>query len=600
MDELEKEEILREVVISDDEIAQTLQALRESSMEIPDDLHVDVQPVLDDAQALKQALEEQERLREELRRYKEKEQEAENFKELVSLALHDVKEHRDLSDGETGVMQGDVGQEVQPEPTFVRVSTTGQVVDEEGNVIAVDRRSKTRTEENAARPKRRITDSIRSQMIRGVVIPVMIVIVLLIGALSFLLYRRAQDEVQMQLKESAAVVQNMFDAMYGEYPGLYSEKNAYAVYLGEHVLNESDSLLLDRIKEDTGMDLSYIYANTRILTTLRDNEGVRMAGSTVSAKLLDEVAQQGERFYSNVKIEDQLYYAYYRTILDENGLVCGMLALALPEAVVGGIVAQNILPALLFLLIALASLIFVTFRYSQKMTGLISSVESFMKRVAAGNLSATLSSKVLGRKDEFGSMGKSIVSMQSSLRELIEKDALTTLPNRRYADKQLRSIQDKSRNSGAPFALAIADIDFFKKVNDTYGHECGDVVLKQTALLLKKGMRGHGFASRWGGEEFLLVFDGMDEYAAAKVLNQIRLEIGAQTIYYDDMTVRRTMSFGVTTGDSDVDGDMLLMHADECLYEAKESGRNRVITYGALQKKKESEAASGEAVSDTE
>ena len=90
--------------------------------------------------------------------------------------------------------------------------------------------------------------------------------------------------------------------------------------------------------------------------------------------------------------------------------------------------------------------------------------------------------------------------------------------------------------------MAIGDIDFFKRVNDTYGHECGDLVLKNIAACLKRHMAGKGFAARWGGEEFLLVYDHMDVREAYRYLQRLNFEIHDLDSCFDGRTVRITMT----------------------------------------------------------
>ena len=524
--------------------------------------------------ALEEALREQERLRMQIRMYQDKESEEEIQRDLMDFALQNAKAQGiDLGDACDGEAQGEHA------PTMVRVSSTGQLLDENGNVVVVDRRSRQRTVPENISGKRKFSDTFHYQLYTRLIVPMLVLMLLLLIVAGFVQYGRIENENKVQLQACAVTMQEMMNRMYGRDASLYEKNDFYAVVIGDHVLGEEDSEFLDGLKKETGIDYSYFYQNTRILTTIRDRLDNRLVNTTVSDQIYNEVINSREDvFYNNVTVDGNAYYALYKPLISVDGTVYGMLALAKPSGEVVSQIIANLWPVAVLLLVVMAVMFLLTLSYAKKVTGVLSAIELFSKRVAAGNLSAKLPEQVLGRKDEIGSMGKSITSMQSSLRELIEKDALTTLPNRRYADKQLKNIQTKAANTGSSFALAIADIDFFKKVNDTYGHECGDVVLKQTAMILKKGMSGKGFASRWGGEEFLLVFDHFDEEEAYKTLEWIRLEIEAQTIMYDEMLVHRTMSFGVTTGNAGLDADLMLKKADECLYFAKESGRNRVIT----------------------
>lgn len=140
---------------------------------------------------------------------------------------------------------------------------------------------------------------------------------------------------------------------------------------------------------------------------------------------------------------------------------------------------QNYVYPLTWLIIGFVALVSVCiYFYTRRFVAVLLHIHSFLSEVASGNLNATLDHSVTKRSDELGDIGRCALSMQRSLRTMIEQDALTELYNRRSGDKKLRQIFEEARSSRHSFALAIGDIDFFKKVNDTYGHECGDAVLK--------------------------------------------------------------------------------------------------------------------------
>lgn len=204
-------------------------------------------------------------------------------------------------------------------------------------------------------------------------------------------------------------------------------------------------------------------------------------------------------------------------------------------------------------------------------------IHSFLSEVASGNLNATLDHSVTKRSDELGDIGRCALSMQRSLRTMIEQDALTELYNRRSGEKKLRQIFEEAQSFRHSFALAIGDIDFFKKVNDTYGHECGDAVLKNVSALLKQHMWRRGFAARWGGEEFLLVFENVDLTEARKQLELLMDKIHELDTLYEGQHVKVNMTFGLIC-DPDKDIHALLKEADEKLYIGKTNGRNQVVS----------------------
>ena len=160
---------------------------------------------------------------------------------------------------------------------------------------------------------------------------------------------------------------------------------------------------------------------------------------------------------------------------------------------------------------------------------------------------------------------------------MIEQDALTELYNRRSGDRKLRLISAEAKESGCSFALAIGDIDLFKRINDTYGHECGDAVLKKVSATLKQHMWHQGIAARWGGEEFLLVFEDTDLETARQQLDELMEKIRTLDILYDGQHVSLTMTFGLICKPSE-DVHLLLKEADEKLYIGKTNGRNQVVS----------------------
>lgn len=154
-------------------------------------------------------------------------------------------------------------------------------------------------------------------------------------------------------------------------------------------------------------------------------------------------------------------------------------------------------------------------------------------------------------------------------------DQLTGLCNRRYARDFLNGLS-KTKEVGA-VSICMGDIDFFKKVNDTYGHDAGDEVLKTVANTLKSECGDSCLASRWGGEEFLLIFTGVNGDDAFVILERLRSLIQKETIKAGEQEINVTKTFGLTEYDFNGDMDKTIKEADEKLYLGKTGGRNRVI-----------------------
>jgi diguanylate cyclase (GGDEF)-like protein len=170
--------------------------------------------------------------------------------------------------------------------------------------------------------------------------------------------------------------------------------------------------------------------------------------------------------------------------------------------------------------------------------------------------------------------------------ELIEEldslsriDPLTKVSNRRDIMEKLEGEQSRFERYGKCFSVIMCDIDYFKKVNDLHGHDAGDYVLKQVAMLLRKHIRELDKLSRWGGEEFLIVLPETSLAGAANAAEKMRRSIESYSFEYSGAVLKTTMSFGVSChANSGVKLEDLLKTADEYLYQAKNQGRNRVIS----------------------
>lgn len=156
-------------------------------------------------------------------------------------------------------------------------------------------------------------------------------------------------------------------------------------------------------------------------------------------------------------------------------------------------------------------------------------------------------------------------------------DQLTGLKNRRgYYEYYEKNIHPYLLQQSC--SVIMADIDFFKRVNDTYGHNAGDVVLKCIAAILRNSVGTAGEVIRWGGEEFVILMRDCAVSQAAVFAEQIRKRVETSICYFEDIPIRVTMSFGVRALQSDLSPEENVKGVDEKLYEAKASGRNRVVS----------------------
>lgn len=168
---------------------------------------------------------------------------------------------------------------------------------------------------------------------------------------------------------------------------------------------------------------------------------------------------------------------------------------------------------------------------------------------------------------------------QEKIINLAMRDNLTQMYNRNYMESHIKELTSTKRK----FSLAMLDIDFFKKFNDTYGHEFGDLVLKEVSHLIKSKLRKEDEIYRWGGEEFIISI-GSDIKQAAAILDRIREDISAYTISNGIDNVNITVSFGISEFPKHgYNLEELLSCADKALYKSKENGRNRVTMYEEIE-----------------
>jgi two-component system, cell cycle response regulator len=176
--------------------------------------------------------------------------------------------------------------------------------------------------------------------------------------------------------------------------------------------------------------------------------------------------------------------------------------------------------------------------------------------------------------------------LRSSIEQSVEAaitDSLTGLHNRRYMESHLKTLIQSARESGRPISLLIADIDFFKKVNDNHGHDAGDTVLREFAARFRRNTRGIDLACRLGGEEFVIIMPDTELARAFQVGERLRACVAAEPFQLNSETrLRVTASVGLATMETRDDTfETLFKRADLALYAAKRDGRNRVVTDAA-------------------
>ncbi len=177
---------------------------------------------------------------------------------------------------------------------------------------------------------------------------------------------------------------------------------------------------------------------------------------------------------------------------------------------------------------------------------------------------------------------------QDSLRDGLDqsvslsiKDGLTGVYNRRYFDMHIEHVISKARSAATGVALLMFDIDHFKNVNDTYGHQAGDAIIKAFAEIIKKALRVTDLLARYGGEEFVAAIYDVTQNSCTDVAERIRAAVEAHdfAIPTSPTPLKKTVSIGVSLYHDSITCEKFIEEADKALYEAKESGRNKVCLY---------------------
>jgi len=170
--------------------------------------------------------------------------------------------------------------------------------------------------------------------------------------------------------------------------------------------------------------------------------------------------------------------------------------------------------------------------------------------------------------------------LASNLHEMATKDALTGLSNRHFLESNINPILAGVKRRKTAMGILMCDLDFFKQVNDEYGHDVGDQILKTLAVIMQNSVRTSDIVIRYGGEEFLILLTECEIEKAIEVAEKIRMAVEEQLFRVQNLSIRKTLSIGVSI--LPVDGEAFwecVKYADIALYKAKESGRNKVLRF---------------------
>lgn len=421
-------------------------------------------------------------------------------------------------------------------------------------------------------------NKIKIKMLLLTLLPLILLGIVSIAVTSTQFISYSNAEAEAQLKDTSATVVSVIDQLYpGEYNVVTSDSGR-VLSKGEYTLNGRIELF-DVLKEQTGLEYSLFFENTRVATTIQNKNGF-MIGTTLPDSIWNQFKNGIKYNYENVTINNSMYSSYYVPIRNNGNVLVGVIGVAKPTSDIAARQLKILLPIAAVIILLVCLTLFMILSYAKEITDCIQSIRDFVNDIANEKFNKRLNEKIYSREDELGEIGRDITIMRNILRDMIEQDGLTELYNKRTGNKRFEAIRNKCKSNKIPYALAIGDIDFFKKVNDNYGHDAGDIVLKEIASIIKKRMKGNGFVARWGGEEFMLGFEGKSKEKAKKIVESILNEVRRTTIDYNGTVIDVTMTFGVVDGKEDKTSDGLFKIADNRLYIGKENGRNQIVTEG--------------------
>jgi diguanylate cyclase (GGDEF)-like protein len=207
-------------------------------------------------------------------------------------------------------------------------------------------------------------------------------------------------------------------------------------------------------------------------------------------------------------------------------------------------------------------------------------VEEVLARVNT-HLVIRAQQQTLMRQNEELREKNDLITRQARQLELIAtRDCLTEIANRRHFLERLAEETKRFQRNSRNFALILLDIDHFKTINDSFGHECGDLILKEVARTLEKFLREQDLVARWGGEEFICLLPDTETAGARSVAEKMRRGVEEQEHCCDGRRVRVSITLGGSVYDGSASPEECIRRADEAMYEGKRQGRNRVVVAG--------------------
>lgn len=382
-----------------------------------------------------------------------------------------------------------------------------------------------------------------------------------------LIYGFATNSIRDEVETTTYLLKGCFDlSVRGDYvyeDGIFKKGD----------INITDSTMLYDIKENSDIDTTIFWGDTRILTTIEDEYGVSAVRTKADSDVRQTVLENGENYFSKkIDINGMDYIGYYTPLKNDDNSIVGMVFAGKPTESVYSQIGKIMLVFLVFSLIAIVAALIAGRRFSESMIVDIGLIKQYLHTLSDGDLNTVMDERIGKRTDEIGEIGIYADKMRYALKNLIELDVLTSLYNRRSCHNKIRALIRDNKN----FTFVMCDIDWFKKINDQYGHECGDYILVSISEILKNSVQDCGFASRWGGEEFLLIYE-LDLENVKKRVEKLLVDIRDKVFEYEGYKIHVTMTFGVKEMTPGIPYENEIKVADDNLYKGKNAGRNQIV-----------------------
>ncbi len=409
--------------------------------------------------------------------------------------------------------------------------------------------------------------SIRKKLLKIVIFPIVLLSVVITTTGMILFNRLYTQNIHDELVSTTNM---MFDCLDLVVDGDYAYQDGMLI---KGDLNITNSKMLLRVKAESQIDTTIFWKDTRIMTTVQDENGVSAVGTKAGQEVVDAVLRDGRSYFSeNLGIGGLKYIGYYVPIENSDKEIVGMMFAGKQKILVYEKILEIAVCFTLFSVIIIVISVLIAKNFSTRIIADIDLINDYLKKISEGDLRTRLDEKIVKRNDEISSIGLYASAMREELQKLVERDPLTNLYNRRSCHNLLEMLEEKNET----YCAIMCDIDLFKKVNDNFGHDVGDYVLVEISRLLQENVEGTGFASRWGGEEFLLIYR-LDFEKTVEKARKLQQSIRDFAFCYQDIGMNVTMTFGIAEGTKGVPYEDVIKEADEKLYVGKKNGRDQIV-----------------------